>query len=657
MKLLLDENEVPPLDHKSTPVATVPKVRMVTTTCCKVGETTWSKVDLDSLKEMVANDIVHYLEQRHKDNSSTTSTHFEGMFPSIQTISQSSESLSPSVHCTVKNEILLKLHSVQESPQLFKSHWIYAVDSGGQSAFIDIAPALLRYTSVNILTHKLNEKLEDKVKFYYSIDGCQIDKSEERHITHLQLLEASNRSLVSFYSPNVPDINVEQSHEKPFCLVLGTLYDKISDSGESLDEKDAILSPILKPFKKVKRVYPNFGEKIVALNATARGEEEKKLADDIRHKIALSYIKADIPIRWFLFQIELEKRQKTPAHLISMSDCIKIGNDINMNNNEVKSALMYYHDLTIYLYFPGVLDNVVFLNPQPLLNKLTRLISISFSGTAQYLESKGIIVPDGADVNLKEKGIFSQNLLTKWNYLSQEFLDGIFSAEDFLKLMEYLFILSPLPDKPGEYFLPCVLPMATTTDLENLREHFKKTVDPLVLAWIDDDEPKPLPQGLFPALVVNLLSCNCSQNFNLLPPQSDGPQYRNVIRLSDKSHGGELLLIDSICLLEVLYTGKHSECYRIRQVIKEGINAVVDKFHYMHNLKDPEERFHCSICNTTDHLCCLSENNTLTCPKDGTICDIDETHQLSWLRSVVKSEFLHSNINTCNNVKCFTVYL
>ena len=87
MKLLLEEDEDPPLNHDSTPVTTVPKVRMVTTTAYKVGETTWSKVDLDSLKEMVAEDIVHYLEQRCKDNSSTTSTDFEGTLPSSQIIS------------------------------------------------------------------------------------------------------------------------------------------------------------------------------------------------------------------------------------------------------------------------------------------------------------------------------------------------------------------------------------------------------------------------------------------------------------------------------------------------------------------------------------------------------------------------------------------
>ena len=646
MKLLLDEDEDPPLDHDSTPVTTVPEVRMVTTTSCEVGEATWSKVDHDSLTQIVAEGIGHYLEQRCKDTLSTTSAFYEGTLPTIQSVSQSSQSLPPVVHCTVKNEILLKLRSIKESPQLFKSHWIYAVDSGGQSAFLDIAPALLRYTSVNLLTHKLNEKLEDKVKFFYSIDGCQIDKPEERNITHLQLLEASNRSLVSFYSPNVPDINVEHSHKEPFCLVLGTFYDKISESGESLDEKDAILSPILKPFKKVKRVYSTFGEKIIALNATARGKDETHLAKDIRDKIALSYIKADIPIRWFLFQLELEnsKHKEKPAHLVSLSNCIQIGNDINMDKNDVKSALMYYHDLTIYLYFPGVLDNVVFLNPQPLLNKLTQLISISFSGTAKYLERQGYIIPDHADVNLKEKGVFSQELLTKWNYLSQGFLDDLFSAEDFLKLMEHLFIVSPLPNEPGkpqEYFLPCVLPMATPTDLDNLRGYFNNEVDPLVLAWIDGHELNPLPQGLFPALVVNLLSPKCSANFELLPPQSDRPLYRNAIRLS-YSNGGTVLLLDTICWLEVVYTGKHSECYRIREVIKEGITAVVDKFHYIYKLKDPEERFHCSICNTTQHLCRLSKNKTvLTCCINDKIHDIHETRQLTWLRSVVKSEFFH----------------
>ena len=40
IKLLLDENENPPLAHHSSPATIVPEVRMVTTTPYKFGETT-----------------------------------------------------------------------------------------------------------------------------------------------------------------------------------------------------------------------------------------------------------------------------------------------------------------------------------------------------------------------------------------------------------------------------------------------------------------------------------------------------------------------------------------------------------------------------------------------------------------------------------------
>ena len=43
--------------------------------------------------------------------------------------------------------------------------------------------------------------------------------------------------------------------------------------------------------------------------------------------------------------------------------------------------------------------------------------------------------------------------------------------------------------------------------------HLQLLVDPHVLPWINDDEPKPLPQVLFPVLVVSLLSRKCSPKF------------------------------------------------------------------------------------------------------------------------------------------------
>ena len=60
--------------------------------------------------------------------------------------------------------------TLQKSSSLYETHWIYCVDSGGQVAFLDIAPALLHYNLVNILTLKLNKKLNDKPKFF-SVKG------------------------------------------------------------------------------------------------------------------------------------------------------------------------------------------------------------------------------------------------------------------------------------------------------------------------------------------------------------------------------------------------------------------------------------------------------------------------------------------------------
>ena len=665
MKLLLDEP--PPDCHDSTPVMAVPEVRMVTTTPVPevpevreitttplvVGEATQSliKVVPNLLKEMLAKTIKKGVKPRSlpaissstvvtvqsdKDNGSDHSSSDEAQDldrqeneTSAETVSQSQESIPPPISNATKT-ILEMLPDVKESTPLLESHWIYSVDSGGQAAFLDIAPALLRYNSVNILTHKLNEKLEDVPRFYFSVEGERIGNPVERCITNLQLIEASFRSLTSVNPPNLPGISC--SIKEPLSLILGTFYDKINDSGESLDEKNSKLWSTLKQYGDTLILHRFCGNKVIfPVNTIAEDVNRQTIAKDFLHEICQSYIEAEIPVRWFLFHLDLEEHQATSnSSIVSKSKCISIGKVIGMDEVDVNAALLYYHDLTIYLYFPEVLPNVVFLNPKPLLDKLSLLISISFADAVDHLKrTLGIRVHRSTHEKFKTQGIFSQDLLTE--SLSQGFSED-FSPKMFLDLMEYLFILSSLPQS-GEYFLPCVLP--TTNNLESLREPFIKNVDPLVLTWNE----KPLPQGLFPAVVVNLLSRRCSPKFIL--SQADKPQYRNAIRLACTSLGGAVLLIDAIYWLEVLYTCPQNECHHIREAVKEGISAVVDKFHYLDNLKYPEECFYCSICNTTEHLCHLNQDKLiLTCCKDDITypVHINETRQLPWFKPVVEEE-------------------
>ena len=97
--------------------------------------------------------------------------------------------------------------------------------------------------------------------------------------------------------------------------------------------------------------------------------------------------------------------KKTSEDVISKSDCIKIGNVLDMNEDDVVAALKYYHDLTIYLYFPEVLPNIVFLNPQPLLNTLSKLISVSLADAVDSLD-QSINIPLGTHQKLKKEEFF-----------------------------------------------------------------------------------------------------------------------------------------------------------------------------------------------------------------------------------------------------------
>ena len=317
MKLLLDKPA--PVNHDSTPVTTVPEVRIITIMIGEGSSTqSWNEVNLESLKETIAKAI----KKGVKTPLSVTDQALE-INPFIKTAPSPAcniskdiplklsgmkelETLSHSPVSDVTKDILEMLPDVEGSTQLFESHWIYAVDSGGQAAFLDISPALLRYNSVNILTHKLTENLDDKVEFYYSIDGEQIGKPIKQQVTNQQILEKSFRSLTSVLPPTLPP-SIHCSLKDPLCLVLGTFYDQRGNCSESLDDKNAILRSLLKPYEEFTYVYRTAGEEIIhPLNAVSRGEDVKKLADEIRHKISQSYIEADIPIRWFLFRLELK---------------------------------------------------------------------------------------------------------------------------------------------------------------------------------------------------------------------------------------------------------------------------------------------------------------------------------------------------------------
>ena len=639
INLLLDEP--PPEKHNSTVVGTKAQVRRVDITGFMAGgnfsSPLWNKVSRQSLQHILAKGMKHGVKAASSmstNNNDNDDNEYSSGLPEEQkeissTSSPESTSQSYSVAAT---EIAKIMPRVEKSPELYQSHWVYVVDSGGQAAFLDISPALLRSNPVSILTLKLNEKLEDRPKFYFSFKGELIGQPVEHQITNMQLLESSFRSLSSIDQPRLHNIHVRCSYDKPTLLVLGTFYDKINECiGESLDDKNASLWLTLKQFRDVRLSHrEDKREVIFPINTTARGEIEREMSDFIRGVICQAYIEAEIPARWFLFQLDLEELQKsTESMVVSKNECLRIGNALKMNRRDVEACLMYYHDLTIFLFFPNTLPNVVFLHPQPLFNKLSELICISFADTVAHLKKMNIVLPPDAHHQLKSEGTFKREVL---DCIPDGFTSD-FTADDFLRLMEDILVVAHLPKK-GKYFLPCVLP--TTFFLDKIRSPFLKYMDSLVLTW----EMHPIPQGLFPALVVNMINRQIAPNFELFQPSGCSDQvlqYRNAIRLSSLDLGGAVLLVDAVYWLEVYYSGRPDRCLLIRQAVYDGIEAVVKKFQYKPILTMPQQRFHCSFCTyEEEHLCRPDDAKTiLTCCWDGiTIADINHKRQTPWLEEI-----------------------
>ena len=519
-----------------------------------------------------------------------------------------------------------------DSDELYRVHWIYAVDTGGQAAFLDIAPVLLRYNSVNIITHKLTEKLSDYPEFKYCVQGKPIGVPVKHRISNLQLIESSLILVAQTKPVTFDKIISRPSHKKPQSIVLGTFYDKLDNPVNSLQEMNKVLWPIVdRQFSDTVVPYivkEEDSEVIFPINTMGRDKKETQMANRLRGRICQSFIEAEIPARWFLFQLDLDKLEQTSeTKVVSLDECKSIGKNLSMNPDEVKAALKYYHNLTIFLFFPDILNNVVFLHPQPLFNILSDLISISFADVFNHLEENNIFIDYVQHKLLKTEGIFEERLLTQ--QLSKGFSE-IFTANDFLKLMTHLHIIAALPE-PGRYFVPTVLP---TSDLLSDR-------DSLILTW----DMKPLPRGLFCTLVVQLLQPDCRPLESCIKfkiEQTIKPkfqQYRNALTLACIDEPGNLLLIDSIHSIEIHYSGPRDRRNRVRNTIVSLIDEKLEQ-------SIPQYIF-CCFCSSDElhHYCRVDKNEEyVTCCGRGEKLTSQLTPgQQAWFADV-KSKFIFLNL-------------
>ena len=133
----------------------------------------------------------------------------------------------------------------------------------------------------------------------------------------------------------------------------------------------------------------------------------------------------------------------------------------------------YFDDLNIFLYYPSVLPDIVFSNPQVILDKVMELVHFSYC----LQSSSPPVALEGKWLQFRDKGIVTLEMLQDERF-STHYIQDLFTSADLIKLFEHL-IVAPLSST--KYFMPSLL---RTISLEKVRKQLPlpaTTVAPLLI--------------------------------------------------------------------------------------------------------------------------------------------------------------------------------
>ena len=644
---------LPPPSRTSTPLATR-ATRAISLYRIKAdgsGDVTWTELDDDTYLKYIAEEVKmielnpsHAVPPQPATSTTPTATESSAQEPSdvdhtppvlsLATPLVSSSSPPESVEDTSLPPVPPKVEGIASeivnklvlNPELSNDSkkvktFVHLIDSGGQPSFISLVPAFVRGSTVNIVASKLNHSINDKLQYEYVKDDQHLRQPTKLDKSQLEGIEELIRILSS-----VKHSKGRYSQGSKF-LLIGTHADKHwSFFQESIAKKDELLKDSLGDLKSMCIEVNPDGDILLPINTrVANGRSE--LGSFIRKKImdACSDEEVDIPTRWYIFELEVSgKAKKERRSVLGQIECIEVGRNLSMREEDVMVALVFLDGAALCLYFPAAAPHLVFTDPQAILSEVTEILNLGIIDLHLIPSQYPLLSNHMALVRrLREQGLFKRKLvdIVCSKYRVNEEGKCSYSVDDFLSILQHLLIIAPVCiDGEELFFIPSILP--TNKKISSL----SCDLAPLVLLC----RTRVIPLGMFSALVVALLG----DSLFLL----DEIIGRNAVSLECKVGGGVVLLVECHAWLTVHFNGHPSAAPRIRAAIHHAIVTVCRQRHLDTKQIVFTDGFFCpfKICECIPHACVVDTTFSparLTCsirPKVGCGPCSDE-RMLAWL--------------------------
>ena len=596
------------------------------------------KAFLRMINQAMRHEIEKTMRSRHASRVATTSGNPPPCKQRRQEVqhpaAEHSEPAAAEEDIKVFAKLLEEVFSTDSSPDFLTAHLVLTIDSGGQPNFMDAAHLFLRNNSLYLLTIKLNERLDEKPKFDFYINGKPISMcNTDVQLTNLQLVEclAKNVSSVQLTTPNTED-GAEPRQAK--FMIVGTFCDKASECcDETIADKNRILRDRLKDCESDR--IDEGEDVILAVNAiTSDPEEREKAALRLQEKITTTpgtTIKTKIKLRWFGLLLHLlDEAEKKSLSILSLSEVLAAAKSLKMSEQETRLALKFFHELNLIMHYPTKkLDHLVIVDVNPVLELVSHLIGVSFIDKHMLDEIFKPNLPTDAQKKLRDYGRFSRDILD-----SSFPFSASFTADVFLDLLEHISVVARIV-KAGQtsYFLPCALPYAPERILRDKEQNCtnswsvrlkirRETIQVVV----------PIPKGYVPTLAVCLL------NSTEFEADTTNPQYRDIMCLC-YSAGSHVYLIERDHQVEINYSGAEllpEQCSIIRSKIMAALVEVEEKLHFVPDILTKEDMFVCSCNEPCRHFCTYNpHSNIIVCERTKKPHTLDQQQQ-HWIQFPVE---------------------
>ena len=559
----------------------------------------------------------------------------ENPTPNVQqsmTTASSRNSVDPHVLQVIHDVLDEMFQLIDECPEteepLTFIHKLLVSDCGGQPQFHEILPIFLRRMSLIVFVFKLSESFSSRPMIEYYEDGKALGTPYESHHTTEQLIKEGLQSLHTHRSSK----GAGKDGEAPQIVMVGTHKDEESKCDESREMKNQKLIEMLLPtFEKETICYrPGTDEVLFPMNAKCPGVEEEDMAQAIVSRFSTEN-RSDVqklPLQWLGFEIMLQEiTERLKRGILSRSECLEVAHRLHLDESALDAALIYLDELSLVFYYADILPELVFTNPQVLLDKISELVKVHHDK---------LKIGSGEDW----KKFFCHALVTveflREPTFKKHYVPGMFEPQQLAVLYQKLLIFANFSDE-GIFFVPCLLRMLGRDEVDKHRLPFDSLVAPLVLHFPDG----PPRRGIFCALISFFTSpenhypgpWKLKKSARSITPTC---LHRNCIQFSIPGFktACSITLIDTLLHFEVHFNVKSEEdpsnfCPVIKQALSAGLRKANLVLGYTNST--PSFALLCP-CDKGDPHPATFGDKLWICSSDDEVGEKLVPNQLLWLK-------------------------